>query len=354
MNCDDTHNGTIALSIVVPCYKTEAYLPRCLDSLLAQTLRSIEIICVNDGSPDGTMRVLNRYQSTHADVIRVLDLPNRGVWSARWSGSDQARGEYVAYVDSDDWVDEDYAERLVDTACQEDSDIVICGFRRISEDGQRVLSDEMGVVKKPFLPSGDPGDLIGINTAVWNKAFKSSLLGRMHRLERVPVVMEDVAFNQLAFLAADKSISFVGRTTYNYAVRRGSAIDSVTPAQVSKAMETALEVRHCYEADGASADMLEALDAMAFLHLGVSMAFRLLGAKDVNLSKELGKTTSYLDAHFPTWRNNRYLNWSYAKEHGGALKKLCIARAVYKAHMMPAFLATYRFMIDKLHVDIKW
>ena len=94
----------IKLSIVVPCYKTENLLPRCLDSLLAQDLDGIEIIAVNDGSPDGTLALLRFYEKAHPDLVRVVDKKNGGLWNARWSGTEVALGDYVAYLDSDDYV----------------------------------------------------------------------------------------------------------------------------------------------------------------------------------------------------------------------------------------------------------
>lgn len=354
MSCDDTHNGTIALSIVVPCYKTEAYLPRCLDSLLAQTLKSIEIICVNDGSPDASLDIMRSYEQEHPGVIRVVDQPNAGLWNARWSGTDVAHGEYVAYVDSDDYVDTDFASNFVDKAWSEGAEIVVCGFRRTVEETGAVVSTEMAESRSSFVPSDDPGRLLEINPAAWNKAFRRELLMRMRRLERVPPILEDVALSELAFLVARRNVAFTGKDSYAYMVHEGSMINTVTSQQVAAVREMLLEVKRDYELDNASSGLIAYLDTAAFLHLGVSMSFRLSTRKDVDLAASIRETTNYLDEHFPAWRRSPYVNWAYMRQHGGAAKKLWAARMVYRAGMMPLALGIYRFMIDRLHVDIKW
>lgn len=345
----------IKVSIVVPCYNTERYLPRCLDSLLAQTLSPIEVICVNDGSPDESLSLLRRYKQAHPGIIRVVDRDNGGLWNARWSGTDVARGTYVAYVDSDDWVDPTFAEDFWETGEREGADIVVCGFRRTVEETGAVLSSEMAGTRPSFLAHEEPGRLIEVNPAAWNKAWRHDLLLRMHRLEHVPPILEDVSLSQLGFLASkNRPIAFTGGATYNYMVHEGSMINTVTPTQVEAVKRMLLEVRADFEADGASAELLQALDATAFLHLGVSMSFRLSSSPDIDLSESITATTRYLDEHFPTWRHSPFITPAYAREHGSAYQKLLLAQWFYKAHLMRPFLACYRFAIERLGIDIKW
>ena len=346
--------GTVKLSIVIPCYKTEAYLPRCLDSLLAQTLDGIEIICVNDGSPDATPELLRTYEARHPDVVRVVDKENGGLWNARWSGTDVARGEYVTYVDSDDYVAPDFARDLYETAVREHAEIVVCGFRRVDEGTGAVLSTEMSSALPPFDPREQPGRLVEINPAAWNKCFRRDLLMRMRRLDAPPKILEDVTLSQLAYLASDGRVAFTGTAPYRYVIREGSMINTVTPEQVESVKRALLEVRRDFEADGASEALLQELDATVFLHLGVSMSFRLSCSREVDLSRAVSQTTAYLDEHFPTWSRSPYLERSCVRAHGGALRRLRFARSVYRAGLMPAALAVYRFMIERLHVDIKW
>lgn len=103
------------VSVIIPVYNVEPFLVRCLDSVVGQTLRDIEIICVDDGSPDRSIDILNRYAAEDAR-IRVISQENRGLGGARNRGFDAATGEFVLYVDSDDWIDPAYCERLYEAA----------------------------------------------------------------------------------------------------------------------------------------------------------------------------------------------------------------------------------------------
>ena len=95
------------ISIVVPVYNTEKYLPKCLDSLLGQTYKNLEIICINDGSTDGSLQILEDYAKQDNRII-VLSQENAKQGAARNRGLDIAKGEYVTFVDSDDWIEKSY------------------------------------------------------------------------------------------------------------------------------------------------------------------------------------------------------------------------------------------------------
>lgn len=344
----------IKLSIVVPFYKTETYLDRCMESLLAQSLDGIEIICVNDGSPDNCLARLREYEAERPDVVRVIDKKNGGLWAARWSGTDIARGTYVAYVDSDDRVSPSFAEDFWRVAEREEADIVICGFNRIEEDSGKILSTEMSDNKPSFMAHENPGRLIEINPAAWNKCFRRDLLLRMRRLEEPPAILEDVTLSQLAYLASSKPIAFTGTTPYQYMIREGSMINTVTVPQVESVRRALLEVAVYFDMDSAEPELRQSLDATVFLHLGVSMSFRLSCNKNINLKEQIADTTRYLDKHFTTWRHSPYIGSAYGLKHRGAYLKLALAACFYKAHLMRPFLAAYRSYITHSNKDLKW
>ena len=105
-------NGEPKISVIIPIYNTAAYLPRCLDSILQNTYRSLEIICVNDGSTDDSAVILERYAAADSRIIAV-NQENAGVSAARNTGLDMATGDFIAFVDSDDWVHPQYFEILI-------------------------------------------------------------------------------------------------------------------------------------------------------------------------------------------------------------------------------------------------
>ena len=120
-------NHTPKVSVIVPVYKAEAYLHRCVDSLLAQTFADFEVILVDDGSPDGSGAICDEY-ARKDDRVKVVHQKNSGVSMARQKGLDNAQGEYVIHADPDDWVEPDMLQELYAKAKEENADMVICDF----------------------------------------------------------------------------------------------------------------------------------------------------------------------------------------------------------------------------------
>lgn len=116
------------ISVIVPVYKAEVYLRRCVDSILAQTFKDIEVLLVDDGSPDGSGVICDEY-AKEDNRVRVFHKTNGGVSSARQLGLDQAKGEYVIHVDPDDWIDKEMYGRMYEKIRETNADMVICDFQ---------------------------------------------------------------------------------------------------------------------------------------------------------------------------------------------------------------------------------
>lgn len=162
-----------SVSIIVVAYNAGLTLRRCLDSAVSQTLSDIQIVIVDDGSMDNTAEIAEEY-AVKDRRIRVVRQANKGVAVARQTGLDAANGEYVIYLDADDWVEPDMYEKMYSKAKKTDADMVVCDF--IVEYGNRS-------VRQRQHPSGihtdDPLDHLlryGMNSAMWNKMIKSKLL----------------------------------------------------------------------------------------------------------------------------------------------------------------------------------
>lgn len=340
------------LSIIVPCYKVEKYLPRCLDTLVNQTLEDIEAICINDGSPDNCLKILKDYQKKYGDKIVIIDKKNEGVWKGRHDGIKIAKGEYIGFVDSDDYVTLDYAEKLYNAAKENDADMSCCGFDRIDLLTDKVYSTEMTKFKhKEININKQPGLLLEINGAPWNKIYKAEILKKAHDLENVPKILDDMMFIQLAYLNA-KKIVFIDDSLYRYMVRSDSIINTINLEKIPSTYAAMKEIRAYYKKE--KKDLLQYVDANAFLHLGVSLMYRLYATKDINFRKELKKNTDFLDKEFPLWRDNPYIKYKFVRQNNGSNKKLWIVRQFYRFHMFPFFLFCYSTMINKFKVDIKW
>lgn len=141
------------VSIIVPCYNVEKYISKCLNSIINQTFKDIEIICVNDGSTDDTLKKLKSFKD---ERIKIIDKTNGGVSSARNSGIEHASGEYIMFIDGDDYVDVEMVEKMFKTAKENDADIVKCNRNDVYEDKNVIIKrlpiwkDKKIINKKEF------------------------------------------------------------------------------------------------------------------------------------------------------------------------------------------------------------
>ena len=196
------------VSFIVPVYNTQEFLPRCLDSLLGQTCPDIEIIVVNDGSPDGSAAIIDEYARMDSRV-RVVEKSNGGLSSARNAGMDVARGDIIDFVDSDDYVESNLAEFLVDAFAREHPEIVVFGAvcepaELASKRIQQLLSPEACVFE-----SFDPVLLFSANAQpyVWRAAYSRELIEReaLRFAENVRFA-EDVVFQFESYPLSAKTI----------------------------------------------------------------------------------------------------------------------------------------------------
>ena len=129
----------IKVSVIIPVYNAEKYLGECLDSILRQTLDGIQVIIMNDGSTDNSLDVMESYAKKYPDVIEVYSQKNGGQSLARNNCHKYVKGKYMAYVDADDYILDDYFQTLYDTAEKENSDLVICSYDKFLNTGEIVL-----------------------------------------------------------------------------------------------------------------------------------------------------------------------------------------------------------------------
>lgn len=193
------------LSIIVPVYKVEEYLGECVDSLLSQTIDDYEIILVDDGSPDNSGKIADEYAAANPDMIRVLHIDNGGQGRARNFALDIAKGDFVGFVDSDDWVTHDMYEKMYTRAAETGADVVVCDFMERFADG-----------RESVLPASIQNNWLGSAGSSCNKIFRRSLVGEL----RFPVGLwyEDFYFSAVMLLRS-KHTEFIAEPLYIY--RRG-------------------------------------------------------------------------------------------------------------------------------------
>ena len=156
------------VSVVVPVYNTEAFLAQCLDSLVNQTLDEIEIVVVNDGSPDGSQAIIDDYAARYPDKIVALSKPNGGLGSARNAGIARATGRYIGFVDSDDFVEPDMYQHLYEEAERTSSDVAICRYRHYSlDESYSVVGGNFPFAEGAVFPSRSSTSALVTPPATW-------------------------------------------------------------------------------------------------------------------------------------------------------------------------------------------
>ena len=204
------------ISVIVPVYKVETYLEQCLDSILCQTYRDLEILLIDDGSPDRCGEICDRYAAADPR-IRVFHTENRGLSAARNLGIDHARGEYLGFVDSDDWIEPDMYERLLRAVEENGADIAVCGRVREYPDRKEIILPEAGILDREGAVRAHVK--LEIRHAAWDKLYRRACFADIRYPEGR--VCEDIATTYRTLLRADKVVK-IAAPLYHYRDRAGS------------------------------------------------------------------------------------------------------------------------------------
>lgn len=211
----------ISISVIVPIYNVEAYLSKCLESIIKQTFQGFELILVNDGSTD-TSADISKDMIKRLKNARFIEQNNAGLSAARNTGLKYAKGEFVAFIDSDDTIDVTMLEKLYIKAIETNSDIVACDMLYVYNDHQEFSSggdfDSFSISDRP--------DLLGINNSACNKLYRRTLFSDV----QFPVGLwyEDLATIPILFFKANK-VSKVNEPLYFYYQRSTSIAHSLKP-----------------------------------------------------------------------------------------------------------------------------
>lgn len=209
--------NNIKVSIIIPVYNCEKYISRCIDSILNQTYKNIEIIAINDGSKDNTKEILNNYAKKYPNIIKHIEQENKGIAKTRNYGIKIATGDYITFIDNDDYLDRDYIEKYVNATENSKFDVVIGGYRRPDENGK--------IVQIIQLKGCEEWTKMRILTP-WAKIFKREYILK-NNIEFLDTnIGEDLYFNIQALLITDKLkvLDYVG---YNWFYNKKSVSNTI-------------------------------------------------------------------------------------------------------------------------------
>lgn len=245
------------VSVVIPVYNIEAHLRQCLDSVAGQTLDDLEIICVDDGSTDGSLSILKEY-SKRDERFRLIHQENRGPGSARNTGLDQAQGKYIIFLDSDDWFELDFLAQMVNRAEESGADVTICRSNEFDTqssqiyDGGWMLKTEL-IPDFNFTPTQVAGHLFQFTYGwPWDKLYRRDYIKEQGFRYPDLAVSQDLVFVYPSVFCAGR-ISILDRVLIHHRVNRLGSVSnsrSKTPEasyQALKLVEACLEERGLME-----------------------------------------------------------------------------------------------------------
>ena len=196
------------VSIIIPVYNAEKFIEKGIKSVLSQTYKNIELILINDGSRDNSLNIIKKWENEYPNIIKVFDQKNMGVGKTRNKGIEVSTGDYITFIDADDYIDVDFIQVLLDNAL--DNDIIISGYRRIDENGNVIFSQK--------LKSNDWSKFKQVT--IWSKLYKKEFLIKNSIMFNDLKIGEDIVFSISTYVHASKinTIEYIGyNNVYNSA-----------------------------------------------------------------------------------------------------------------------------------------
>ncbi|MBP3463609.1 MAG: glycosyltransferase [Clostridia bacterium] len=282
------------LSVIVPIYNAEKYIERCLKSILSQTFKDLEIILVNDGSTDNSQEIIEKYSSKYPDLIKFFAKENGGQATARNLGIEKASGEYIAFVDIDDYLELDAYEKAIEYIEKNNLDIVCFDFWEVIN-GQKVDKEHYGInandnARKYIVSESSP-----VNKVMKAEIFKKN---GVRFLENY--IYEDLA--TMPILAKYTSnIGFLSERLYDYDIHENSTMRQ--KEYNSKLENIFVAVERLYK-EFIDTEYVEELEYIYIEHLLHAANLRFLAYKEGQ--NNIDKISKIMKEKFPNWRKNRY------------------------------------------------
>ena len=286
------------VSIIVPIYNVEKYLEKCLESLVNQTLKEIQIILVNDGSKDNSGKIAKEYQKRYSEKLIYLEKEKGGLSDARNFGIPYATGEYIAFLDSDDYVELSLYEEMYNIAKKEESDMVECDFYWEYPEKSKHDIGQIYDGKKEMLEK--------VRVVAWNKLIKREVLEKAQIYFPKGYRYEDVEFTY-------KLIPYLGKVSflkkpYVYYMQREGSISNSQNERTKEIFDVLEHVIEFYKEKELYNEYKIQLEYIYTRYLLCSSLLRMVKIKDKKIRKELlSKTWTNLNTKFPNWKKNEIL-----------------------------------------------
>jgi len=293
------------LSIIIPCYNVEKYLSKCIDSVISNDIKDkYEIILVNDGSKDNTLDIIKEYEKKYPNIIRFIDQKNKGLSGARNSGIDIAKGEYITFLDSDDYVDSNMYIKLLEKASEDDYDIITCGVRMVYDNSKLNQDVDVGFSSDCNSHNEVKNIMYNFYPAACNKLFKRSLFKKLRFKEGI--AYEDVEC-MYRLLPSVNKIGRIDGYYYNYIQREGS-ITYTFNEKLYDIVNNMNGLVEYYKDNNIYDEYKEELEYVYVRYLYATFIRRLAKCKDKKKFNEgVDTVINNVKERFPYYRKNKYL-----------------------------------------------
>ena len=308
------------VSVIVPVYNVEKYIQKCLESLVNQTLEEIEIIIVNDGTKDNSMKIVKEYQKKYPRKIVCLEKQNGGLSDARNYALPYAKGEYIAFLDSDDYVEINMYKDMYELAKNENSDMVECDFFWEYPNKVKIDTGEIYNNKKEMAER--------VRVVAWNKLIKREILEQSKIIFPVGYQYEDVEFTYKLIPYLEK-VSFLKKPCIHY-IQRENSISNSQNERTKEIFSVLEHVINYYKEKNIYDEYEEQLEYIYTRYLLCSSLLRIVKIDDKEIrNKLLEETWQNLNTKFPNWRNNKILK---RKKGGKHLYMKTVNKFTYKIY----------------------
>ena len=293
------------VSVIVPVYKVAPFLEKCLKSLAFQSLRELEILVVDDGSPDDSSEIIGRFAKAFPERVKAFSKPNGGLSDARNFGLERASGEYVAFLDGDDYADLDLYERLYEAAKERDADLAVCNARYVFPDGKMKevssgFSKDM-LSKKELKPA-----MARFYPAAWNKLYRRSLLEESGVRFKKGAWFEDVEFCHRLYPAIGSLVT-VPFSCVNYVQREGG-VTQTSDLRLFDYLSNWESILAFYREKGLFEEYRRELEFACARYLFATFLKRAAGLPDrEDFERAISEAVALVKKHFPHYKRNPYL-----------------------------------------------
>ncbi len=291
-------------SIIVPVYQVEAYLPKCIESILAQSCQDFELLLIDDGSPDGCGQLCDDYAARHPDRIRAIHQPNGGAGAARNHGISLSTGDYLLFVDGDDYLSHDLLSDLSAAMETTRADLYLFGAI-VERDGKAVGELHEAIpCDHPYNAQEAPELFFGV-MAPWNRAYRRGLFAENDISFATRVWYEDIRV-VTKINAVSTGALRLPKAYYHYLQREGSSMNNRNVERNVEILYAFDDICGWFRAHGLYERWRDVLAFLAVQHILLAATVRVLQIDRKH--RLISEFRTYMDTHFPDFRSNSYLS----------------------------------------------